>query len=255
MLQVLRYLCSENISGECWLFTSGPYLHTSLPLENMEARMTSGAIQAYVPAALILVVRCHSRARPKSVIFRTLLLRSPFSTFWRISTGQGKEYRKKPESLHLSQETIQYRALLPSSGPLLQTPWCGYHGWKVEPPSLNSSDVLILVPGILQALSSTLTTTLWGRYYCHGHSTDEETAVPLNKFSKVTRLISQDWNPGSLTREPPLLPWHRRAPSHPGTEEQGSQLTLLRRSSPGLLSLSGCSPLSNHQVWRCLLDF
>lgn len=31
--------------------------------------MTSGAIQAYVPAVLILVVLCHSLARPKSVIF------------------------------------------------------------------------------------------------------------------------------------------------------------------------------------------
>lgn len=68
--------------------TSGSYLHTSLPLENMEARMTSGAIQAYVPAALILVVRCHSRASPKSVIFRILLLRSPFSTFCRINTDR-----------------------------------------------------------------------------------------------------------------------------------------------------------------------
>lgn len=60
--------------------------------------MTSGAIQAYVPAALILVVRCHSRARPKSVIFRILLLRSPFSTFWRINTGPGKEYKETRES-------------------------------------------------------------------------------------------------------------------------------------------------------------
>lgn len=64
------------------------YLHTSLPLENMEERMTSGAIQAYVPAALILVVLCHSLAKPKSVIFNILLLRSPFSTFSSISTGE-----------------------------------------------------------------------------------------------------------------------------------------------------------------------
>lgn len=63
------------------------YLHTSLPLENMEERMTSGAIQAYVPAALILVVLCHSLAKPKSVIFKFLLFRSPFSTFSSINTG------------------------------------------------------------------------------------------------------------------------------------------------------------------------
>lgn len=50
--------------------------------------MTSGAIQAYVPAALILVVLCHSLAKPKSVIFNILLLRSPFSTFSSISTGE-----------------------------------------------------------------------------------------------------------------------------------------------------------------------
>lgn len=50
--------------------------------------MTSGAIQAYVPAALILVVLCHSLAKPKSVIFSILLLRSPFSTFSSISTGE-----------------------------------------------------------------------------------------------------------------------------------------------------------------------
>lgn len=72
------------------------YLHTSLPLENMEERMTSGAIQAYVPAALILVVLCHSLAKPKSVIFNILLLRSPFSTFSSISTGEkGREGNKR----------------------------------------------------------------------------------------------------------------------------------------------------------------
>lgn len=32
------------------------YLHTSLLLEKRDSLMTSGAIQAYVPAALILVV-------------------------------------------------------------------------------------------------------------------------------------------------------------------------------------------------------
>lgn len=99
ILQVLKRVYNQNRSEEHWPRTAEPYLHTSLPLENIEARMTSGAIQAYVPAALILVVRCHSRARPKSVIFKILLLRSPFSTFWRINTGQGKEY-KRNQSLH-----------------------------------------------------------------------------------------------------------------------------------------------------------
>lgn len=62
------------------------HLQTSLPLEKVDDRMTSGAIQAYVPAALIFVVRCHSRAKPKSVTFRVLLLRSSFSTRSRIRT-------------------------------------------------------------------------------------------------------------------------------------------------------------------------
>lgn len=64
----------------------GAHLQTSLPLEKVEERMTSGAIQAYVPAALIFVVRCHSRAKPKSVTFRVLLLSSSFSTRSRIRT-------------------------------------------------------------------------------------------------------------------------------------------------------------------------
>lgn len=71
----------------CTLFPIPAHLHTSLPLENVDERMTSGAIQAYVPAALILVVRCHSRARPKSVIFRVLLPTSSVSAFSRIRTG------------------------------------------------------------------------------------------------------------------------------------------------------------------------
>lgn len=72
--------------------------------------MTSGAIQAYVPAALILVVRCHSRASPKSVIFRILLLRSPFSTFCRINTEQRKQYRR-------NQISISHRAAYPLPSP------------------------------------------------------------------------------------------------------------------------------------------
>ena len=47
------------------------YLHTSLALENVLVRITSGAIHAYVPAALIRVVVTISLANPKSVIFNT----------------------------------------------------------------------------------------------------------------------------------------------------------------------------------------
>lgn len=58
------------------------HLHTSLPLEKVEDLMTSGAIQAYVPAVLILVVFCHSRANPKSVIFRVFPSIPFFSIGW-----------------------------------------------------------------------------------------------------------------------------------------------------------------------------
>ena len=89
--------------------------------------MTSGAIQAYVPAALILVVRCHSRARPKSVIFRTLLLRSPFSTFWRISTGQGKEYRRDQRVCINDRKPCNTQPsclpLGPPAGSVVRLPW------------------------------------------------------------------------------------------------------------------------------------
>lgn len=64
----------------------GAYLQMSLPLENKEDLITSGAIQAYVPAALILVVLCHSRANPKSVIFNVLLQMSLCSIFSRSRT-------------------------------------------------------------------------------------------------------------------------------------------------------------------------
>ena len=56
------------------------HLQTSLPRVKVDARMTSGAIHAYVPAALILVVRCHSRASPKSLIFSVFPLTSSPST-------------------------------------------------------------------------------------------------------------------------------------------------------------------------------
>ena len=56
------------------------YLQTSLLLEKREDLITSGAIQAYVPAALIRVVFSTSRARPKSVIFRVLLDKLLLST-------------------------------------------------------------------------------------------------------------------------------------------------------------------------------
>ena len=67
------------------------YLQMSLPLENKEDLITSGAIQAYVPAALILVVLCHSRARPKSVILSTVSARLWFSRASRIRTAGWKE--------------------------------------------------------------------------------------------------------------------------------------------------------------------
>lgn len=101
-------MCRANRPGN---LEAAPYLHTSLPLENMEARMTSGAIQAYVPAALILVVRCHSRASPKSVIFRILLLRSPFSTFCRINTERRRQHRR-------NQISISHRASHPPPSPV-----------------------------------------------------------------------------------------------------------------------------------------
>lgn len=51
-------------------------LQTSLALEKVDDLMTSGAIQAYVPAADILVVLYTSLAKPKSVIFRVFNRRS-----------------------------------------------------------------------------------------------------------------------------------------------------------------------------------
>ncbi|TNN80440.1 hypothetical protein EYF80_009464 [Liparis tanakae] len=70
------------------------YLHTSLLLEKSESLMTSGAIQAYVPAALILVVWCHSLARPKSVIFRVLPPESSRSAGSRMRTEEEKQTKK-----------------------------------------------------------------------------------------------------------------------------------------------------------------
>lgn len=56
--------------------------------------MTSGAIQAYVPAALILVVWCHSLAKPKSVIFKVFPPRFSRSTGSRMRTGGDKRGMK-----------------------------------------------------------------------------------------------------------------------------------------------------------------
>ena len=52
------------------------HLQTSLALEKVDVLMTSGAIQAYVPAADIRVVLLVSRASPKSVILSVLKSRS-----------------------------------------------------------------------------------------------------------------------------------------------------------------------------------
>jgi len=63
------------------------YLQTSLALEKVDVFMTSGAIQAYVPAALIRVVLRDSRAKPKSVILSVLKRKSSsLSIDSRIST-------------------------------------------------------------------------------------------------------------------------------------------------------------------------
>lgn len=67
------------------------HLHTSLLLENSDSLMTSGAIQAYVPAALILVVWCHSLARPKSVIFNVFPIKSSRSSGSRMRTEDDED--------------------------------------------------------------------------------------------------------------------------------------------------------------------
>ena len=67
------------------------YLHTSLALENLEFLMTSGAIQAYVPALLMFADWLTSRARPKSVIFSVTLCKispSPIGSFSRTETTE-----------------------------------------------------------------------------------------------------------------------------------------------------------------------
>ena len=69
------------------------YLHTSEPLLNFDVFMTSGAIQAYVPAAEIFVVWFTSRARPKSVILSVLKRSgSSFSTRSDMRTEE-KQFR------------------------------------------------------------------------------------------------------------------------------------------------------------------
>lgn len=67
------------------------YLQTSLPLEKRDDLMTSGAIQEYVPAADIFVVLCHSRAKPKSVIFKVFL---PMSSFSIVSSNKTEKREK-----------------------------------------------------------------------------------------------------------------------------------------------------------------
>lgn len=58
----------------------------STHFEYVPALMTSGGIQAYVPAADIRVVLYASRAKPKSVIFRVFPRKSPSSIDSLIST-------------------------------------------------------------------------------------------------------------------------------------------------------------------------
>lgn len=74
------------------------YLHTSLALENVLVRITSGAIHAYVPAALIRVVVTISLASPKSVIFNTFS-KFPSSILFKSKTEKKKNifqlYNKK----------------------------------------------------------------------------------------------------------------------------------------------------------------
>lgn len=89
---------NDPSSNEIPILAGGAtHLHTSLLLEKRDSLMTSGAIQAYVPAALILVVWCHSLARPKSVIFKVLLLKLTLSRGSRMRTDEeeGEEAETK----------------------------------------------------------------------------------------------------------------------------------------------------------------
>lgn len=86
-------------------FSIPSYLHTSLPLEKREDLMTSGAIHEYVPAALILVVLCHSLAKPKSVIFNVFLPMSLFSILSSNKTVGEKE--KKAADTQMINTTYQ----------------------------------------------------------------------------------------------------------------------------------------------------
>lgn len=67
--------------------------------------MTSGAIHEYVPAALILVVLCHSLAKPKSVIFNVFLPMSLFSILSSNKTVGEKE--KKAADTQMINTTYQ----------------------------------------------------------------------------------------------------------------------------------------------------
>ena len=71
-------------------YSSNTYLHTSLPLENVFVLMTSGAIQASVLAALILVVVTISLASRKSAIFNTFS-KFPSSILFRSKTEKGEK--------------------------------------------------------------------------------------------------------------------------------------------------------------------
>lgn len=119
----LLFLCFNSLSkAVCvnqveWRETRVQYLQTSLLLEKRESLMTSGAIQAYVPAALILVVWCHSLARPKSVIFRVFPIKSSRSTGSRMRTEEEEEDggmineddRDKEQFVHCLFDTATYK--------------------------------------------------------------------------------------------------------------------------------------------------
>ena len=100
-------------------FLSPPHLQTSLALENVEVLMTSGAIQAYVPAADMRVVLLVSRARPKSVILSVLNSRS--SLLPSISSRIRAEEEEKDDGVREEDGRLHFR--LTQGEPVARTKW------------------------------------------------------------------------------------------------------------------------------------
>lgn len=95
------HLCRHELQTDTDGVCNLTYLQTSLDLEKSDDLMTSGAIQAYVPAALMRVVWYTSRAKPKSVIFSVfpLISSSPITSFF-----NNTENRENPSRLFLFTE-------------------------------------------------------------------------------------------------------------------------------------------------------